>query len=405
MKIKKEQYNKMNLKIILTVFVLLLTLINEAQNVKTKYQNFKYELLPYKPLPINYKTYKVTATNEATDGVPLNSKFVYIGEEYIKGLQNTSITFVKSGVMIGGAVIGKEPEQPKDIPSHLLITFSFKNIEMLEKREFMNKPTNPQTNVIENFLTYRLTFKFGYQLKVYDNQTQRYLLDTLIETPKTTLFPSDYRYDAYGNKQYAPGYTNKPDLDADYNRNGKDLYANSKMILTKVCMDEGKEILKQQFGFDWKSYTLAVSRVKSKSPVFDICDTTSNIMDNILDSVSFNSKKSKHLNWHTVSIKQQALKLSGIWEDMITNPKYLNEFKEPKEKEEFINKTKRNLIAVYLFQDNFDKALQIYQEVEPTTVIHSFGQNLPDENMKPLFLLIDRERKLYDKHKQAFNFN
>ncbi|MFN8114500.1 MAG: hypothetical protein U0W65_00185 [Bacteroidia bacterium] len=397
--------NYTKLKQVLTITLLMSTLGIIAQNVKTKYQNFKYELLPYKPLPANYKTYKVTATNESTDGVPLNSKFVYIGEEYIKGLQNTSITFVKSGVMIGGAVIGKEPEQPKDIPSNLLVTFSFKNIEMLDKREFINKPTNPQTNVIENYLTYRLTFKFAYQLKVYDNQTQRYLLDTLIEAPKTTLFPSDYRYDAYGNKQYAPGYTNKPDLDADYNRNGKDLYANSKMILAKVCMDEGKEILKQQFGYDWKSYTLAISRVKAKSPVFDICDTTSNLMDNILDSISFNTKKSKHLNWHTPYIKQQAKKLSSIWEDMITDSKYLNEFKDPRDKAEFINKTKRSLIAVYLFQDNFDKALAMYNEVEPTTHINVMGQSMPDDNMKPLLLLIDRDRKLYDKHKQAFNFN
>lgn len=90
---------------------------------------------------------------------------------------------------------------------------------------------------------------------------------------------------------------------------------------------------------------------------------------------------------------------------MITDSKYLNEFKDPRDKAEFINKTKRSLIAVYLFQDNFDKALAMYNEVEPTTHINVMGQSMPDDNMKPLLLLIDRDRKLYDKHKQAFNFN
>lgn len=393
--------NKLNTLLI----ALTITINTVAQNVKTKYQSFKYEVLPTRPLAPTYKTYKVDAASDATDGVGLNGKFIYLGEEYIKGLQNSTITYVKSGVMIGGAVIGKEPEKPKEIPASLQISVVFKNIEMMDKKEFVNKPTNPATNVIESYLTYKLSFRFSYTIKVKDVATNQYLLDTIIDTPKSTLFPCDYRFDAYGNKQYAPGYVNKPDLDADYNRNGKDLYANSKMILAKVCMDEGKEILKQIFGYDWKSYTLAFSRVKSKSPIFDICDTTSILMDNILDSISYHTKKQKHINWHTASIKQQSQKLGLILEDMISNEKYLNEFKEPKAKEEYVNKTKRNLIAVYLFQDNFDKALQMYFTVEPATVVHSFGQNLPDENMKPLFLLVDRERKLYDKHKPVFNFN
>lgn len=388
------------------LIVLSITTNAIAQNVKTKYQSFKYELLPTKPLPANYKTYKVTAQNESTDGVPLNSKFVYVGEEYIKGLQNSTITFVKGGVMIGGAVIGgKEPETPKNIPANLIVSVGFKNIEMIDKKEFVNKPTNPQTNVVENYLTYRLTFKFAYQLKVFDLANNKYLLDTLIDTPKSTLFPCDYRYDAYGNKQYAPGYTNKPDLDVDYNRNGKDLYMNSKMVLAQQCMNQCKAILTQYFGYGWQSHTLAVARVKSKSPVFDICDTTSNIMDNILDSISFHTKKDMHLNWHTASIKQQSQKLSSIWEDMLVNTKYLNEFKDPRDKEEFISKTKRNLIAGYLFQDNFEKALALYYEVEPSTVTKAMGQTIPDDTMKTLLAMILREKQNYNSHKQVFGFN
>ena len=392
-----------------TAFLLLILLFNlkvvYSQNVKTKYQSFKYEVLPTRPLASTYKTYKVDATSDATDGVALNGKFIYLGEEYITGLQNSTITYVKSGVMIGGAVIGKEPEKAKEIPASLQISIVFKNIEMMDKKEFVNKPTNPATNVIENYLTYKLSFRFSYAIKVKDVATNQYLLDTIIDTPKSTLFPCDYRFDAHGNKIYAPGYLNKPDLDADYNRNGKDIYVNSKMILAQQCMNETKLILKSLYGYDWQSQIIAVSRVKSKSPTFNICDTVSDLMDHILDSVSYHTKKEKHLNWHTTNIKVQAQKVAAIWEDMLINEKYLNEFKDPKDKQEFINKTKRNLIVAYLFQDNFDKAVTLYYEVEPSTIIKSFGQNLPDDNMRTLWALIQREKKLFNTHKQTFNFN
>ncbi len=375
-----------------------------SQNIKVSLEKFRYEFMPKEVLPAEYKSYKVDVYSNATDGVPLNSRHVYIAEEYIKGLKNVSVPYSKSGIMIGGFVIGKDKNTEKtDVLSDLQVSVVFNNIEMLDKKEFLNKTTNTQTNQVETYYTYKLFFKFSYYIKVRDIKTNKYILDTLIDTPKTTLFPNDYRYDAFGNKIAFPGCNNKPDLDLDYNKNANTLYLNSKDALVQTCMNETKSVLKSLYSYYWDNVMITTYRVKSKSPLFDVCDTVSEIISTICDSTSFNTKNERHLNWHTFFIKTKAKKLTAIWQTMLTDEKYTAEFKNQNDKTEFIDRMKRNLILGYLMSDEFDLALKYFQEIEPNMRVSEFD-NMNDANIKRLISITYREKQLYVKHKEIFNF-
>ncbi|MBN8702992.1 MAG: hypothetical protein J0M08_08000 [Bacteroidetes bacterium] len=388
------------------ILIILNPLKAHSQSVKTKHQSFRYEILPPVVLPKNYTTYKVETINESSDGIPLNPKFIYVKEEYLTGLKNTTMVAFKTGVIAGGSIISKTNEQKVEdnTTASLQISILFNNLEIVDKKDFSNQAINPQTATTQGYFTYKLFFKFPYRIRIKDVDANKYILDTLINTQKSTLFPCDYRYDGYGNKTNFPGYTNKPDLDIDYNKNGKDLYANSKMILAQTCMNEVKEILKNKYGYDWRLQTVHISRVKSKSPKFDVCDTISGIMDKLFDSISYNTKNEKHLNWHTVFVKNEINKVAPIWEKMISSNYYLEEFKDPLVRDEFIYKTKRNLIVAYLFQDDFEKALKLYYEVEPLTAVKFLGGTTPDEHMKTLLEVILREKSMYSLHKKAYSY-
>ncbi len=378
-----------------------------SQKIKIQNYSFKYEILPQRPLPNTYKTYKVSIGNESTDGIPVNSKLIRLDDKYIKGLKNSTILTEQNGIIVGGSIveINKSAEKSANLPTALEITVAFKNIELIDKKEDTKKANNPQTHVEESYFNYKLFLKFSYSIKVKDVEKNKYLLDTLIETQKNTLFPSDYRYDTFGNKVNYLGDNNKPELDIDYNKNSKDLYANSKTILAPKCMNEAKEILTALFGYDEQLKYFTISRVKSKNPIFDVCDSALNIFNNVLDSISYNTKKEKHLNWHTAGIHVQANQVATIWENMITNEKILNEFKDPKDKEEYINKTKQNLIVAYLLEDEFETSSKLFYEVEPSTQLTMMGKTFPDDNMKMIINLLQREQILYKTHKPVFNFN
>lgn len=377
-----------------------------AQTIKSGSYSFKYEVLPFFPLSAAYKNYTIEAFSAATDGVPLSSKFIYLKEKYIDGLENITNVTTSSGIMVGGKIIGKANEDTRtNTNSDLSITVKILNLEVQDKKEYINNTTNFQTNQIQDYYDYKFTFKFPYQLIVRDLIQNKTLLDTTINSPKTTLFPADYRYNSFGDKIEYNGDANKVDLDLDYAQNANTIYSLSKQVLAKTIMNEVKSVLSVFYGYRQSQQNFMFYRIKSKNKIFDVSDTILDNMKIIIDSVDYNCKKNKHLNWHSSNIKAISGKSLILVEKMIENPMCLNEYKTDTEKEEFILKMKRNLIILYLFNDNLTKAQKLLLEIEPRTRINMLGSSSQDETITNLKNLLTREIKLYDNHKVFFGFN
>lgn len=364
----------------------------------------KYEYLPEKLPDYKYATYKVLPIDASTDNVKLDGRYIYYAEDYIKGMKNITTVNVKGGVLIGGFVIGgKEEKADYDHPD-LNIIIKFNNIEILEKKEIISNSFNPATNAEGKLYNFKLKFKFGYQLIVQDPKNKITLLDTTVETPKTTVFPNDYKFDQFGNKVGHPGYFVKADLDLDYNQAAPNLYANSKKILAKNCMDEVKIIVNTRYGYNTADLKIDYYWVKSKNKLFDICDSTIEYMRGIVDTMNTNERKNAHINWHCLSAKRNARQLIRIWEMMLNDNRYTSEFKDPIELEEYSAKMKRNLALAYLFNDDFTNANRYFKEIENKVKLFSGKNANIDPTMVTLQVLIEREEKFYSYHKDYFGF-
>ena len=394
-----------------TILTFILALVSLAelnsQNVKWGYQSFKYEYMPVYNLPSEYKNYRVVFENASTDGAPLDKRKLYYAEKYVPGFLNLTTVYSQSGFFNSATNLYVNPElnaSNPDVNSDLELVFIFNNMELLDKAESFYVPANTTTGAVPSYYNYKLTFKFPYHIKLFDRRKNQVVFDTLIDTQKTTLFPADYRYDALGNKVAFPGHANKPELDMDYSKNTRDLYFKSKSSLMADCMNESKAVLKKCMIYHWDKFAMRITFVKTKNPVFDICDTASITLEKICDSVSFNAKKDKHLNWHTKTIRASAKKLENVWREMLSDEKYINELKNNSDKNEYIQGIKRNIVIALLLQDEFQKATDLLTEILPNLKSKSYAGDYYDDELKALASLIKREQTLYNKHKLIYNF-
>ncbi|MBN8694082.1 MAG: hypothetical protein J0L69_12880 [Bacteroidetes bacterium] len=377
-----------------------------SQNIKTKMWTMQYEYLPTVLPDSKYNTYKIFPESHATDGVPLDGKYMYVAEQYIGGLKNITKPEVKGGILIGGMVVGgKEVKTtPGEETQDLTINVSFGNIEIVDKVDYNSATTNPQTNATENLFASKIRFKFEYSIKVTDQKQNKVIFDTIINEPKLTVYPQDFKYNAYGDKAGARGFASKPELDLDYNQNSKNLYALAKKTLVKNCMDQMAMIVTSRYGYKSAPLSIHYYWVKSKNKIFDACDTTVDLMRAIVDTMETNIKYNRHLNWHCTSAKSNALKLIRIWEAMLNDSKYHTEFKDEKDLNEFKAKMRRNLVLAYLFNDDFEKAMNYYSIIEKETKYFTGNNYATDEPMKILKKLVEREALNYNKHKVFFGF-
>ena len=364
----------------------------------------KYEYLPEKLPSIKYSTYKVFPVDVSTDNVKLDGRYIYYAEDYIKGMKNITVVNVKGGVLIGGMVIGGKEEKADYENPDLTLTVKFNNIEILDKKEIASSAINPNTNQEGKLYSFKLKFKYTYQLIVQDPKNKIILLDTIVETPKTTIFPNDYKFDQFGNKVGHPGYFVKSELDLAYNQASPTLYAESKKILAKNCMDEVKVIVNSRYGYNSADLKIDYYWVKSKNKLFDICDSTIDYMRAIVDTMSTNERRNAHINWHCVSAKKNARQLIRIWEMMLNDSRYLAEFKDPKDLEEYTAKMKRNLVLAYLFNDDFTNAKKYFKEIENKVKVFAGEKVSIDPTLVTLQVLVEREEKFYPIHKDYFGF-
>jgi hypothetical protein len=396
---KKNMKNK---KKHIIIMLLMFALSAHSQKVKEGYQKFKYEKLPFIPLSQNQKTYRVTYSNESTDGTMLDPKKLYYKEYFLPDLKNLTQVNVSGGNLAGYSKI--ESSNP-NIESDLEINIVYYNIEMIDKQLNQSMPGSAPTGTEPNYLNYKLTFKFPYRIKVKDIKTNTSLIDTLIDQQQSTLFPSEYRYDNLGNSIPFPGHLNKADLDLDYNQNGKNLYFYSKSVLMSKYLNQTKSILKNNFCYDWETFAWLHSRVKSKNVLFDICDTSSQILDMICDSINFNTKKNNHLNWHTNFIKNKAEKLTSIYQEMITNVAFANEFTSTNDKEYFLFKMRKNLVISLMLQEEYEKAAKLNLELIKLAKEKQKNLGYSDQDVYTIYALIKREEFIYNKFKNKYNFN
>jgi hypothetical protein len=385
--------------------ILLANICSFSQSLKEGTYRFRYEVLPYFPLDKEIKNYKVKITNVATDGTALDGRKLYFGEKYIPELTNITQVHTKN---LGGVFIGNIPNQTlevinPDAPCDLGLSIEYGNLEIIDKKEQMQAIEATPTAPAGSYWNYKITFNFPYKLKLKDLKKNVMILDTLINIPKTTLFPSNYRMDAFGNFVSFPGHTNKPDLDLDYKNNAKDLYLIAKSYLMGACLGEQKAIFSNCFSYLWSNQLVCPTRVKSKDPLFMVCDTTVTLIEQLTDSIAHNSKKENHLNWHTKSIKTMAAKLSSIWEQMLNGEKYLAAFTDPKDKELYIFRMKKNLVISYLLQDEYAKARTLYDEVWGTyNAKKTLDYN--ESDFMNLDGMIKREGYMYLHHKTRLGF-
>lgn len=388
---------------LLLAFILMSSLLF-GQNIKTKHQTMKYKYLPEKPLPKDYKTYQYTVGTNATDGVPLSSKYIEFSKPVIDGYKNVSPKKSSDGLIIGGKIITLD-KNDKEVNSDITVNILFGNIELISKDDKFEKVLNPQTGAETMSHHSLLSFNFPYTIQVVDNLKGIVLLDTIVNNKRNMDYPQDYSYDKIKGKVPAPIFTSKPSFDLSYRRFEPNLYQDSKEIMAMNCITEVAAIVTHLFGYKSGTFEFAVvSKVKSKNPVFLPIEKASDDIEIIIDSVKANYKADKNLNWHTKEIYDMADKCVKVWESSITDSNILNEFKDAKDRQEFINLIKRNLIVGYLFTNRFDEAKKLVVEIKPFFNKSVFGQVLEDGYITKASYLVDREARTYKVHKEFFNF-
>lgn len=384
---------KSNKNVVLLLLIIILK-TSFSQNAKQGMVTFRYENLPAYELGKEYSTYRVYITSIATDNVPLDKKRLMFTEDYLyPDKKNLTRVISKAD--------GFEVANP-DVETDFDIMFSYENIELIGKTQVT--VTDPNTNA--TFYNYKFGFKFPYHLKVINRKTKALVCDTLINTVKELLYPADYKTDNLGNKIKYPGEVNQLALElALGNEEDSKMNFKSKGNLMPICVAEQKLVLKNLLIPYWSKPAFAYIRVKSKKPIFDLCDTANVLLDKIADSISANSKRESRLNWHTNKIRTQAARLESIWKEMLTD-KFLAEFKpeDHKEKSQYIFITKKGIALSLLFQDKFDEALKIVDEITPESIKVFMGTYMRDESLDALGNLIKRERSLYSKHKAIYKF-
>lgn len=392
-----------NRTLVIVSLLLSFSFILNAQNAKRSTQSFKYEYMPFYPQPAEYKSFRVVLESKANDRIPLDARKLYYKNMFFAGFRNVTEARAKDqgGIFIGGnKAVNPELELVNpNVDSDFEITMSFGDIELTDKSVLSSYPEGYKLQPGEiNHWNFKLSFNFPYHLKVFDRRKNQVVFDSLINNPRVLYYPKSYR-------EGFLGHTNKPDLDLDYKKNGGDIYYLSKGALIAPCIGESNSVLRYSIGYFRDGFSMGITRVKSKKPIFDICDTASNILELISDSISYNSKNDKHINWHTNGLKLKAAKLEAIWNDMLTNELYISEFKDVSEKAEYLKGIRMNKAYALLLQDKFDDALINLNEVSPEITQNGGAVNYDQMDSRALRALIKREKYLYVKHKAYYNFN
>ncbi len=406
-------------KMYLLISLQMLLFSLDAQKIRPGNYDFTYEMLPYHLLPDNYKTYKVAIISSATDGIPFDKGKVMPSGRFIPSSKFENIVKSKEIDPVNGFFGAKDADRvfnPKyefvntEGASDLQIIIDYKDIELLSKENHFTAANNlvPQPNLPATCFNYKLIFKFPYNIKIIDKRKNLIICDTNIENKKTLLYPSQY---FYTTNQYGQTVSLKPngdpnpgELKLDYESNSAGLYNKCKTLFAESSSGDQIEFLKQFFLYSKEDVTFFYTRVKTKNPVFDICDTVSNLVNQITDSISFNSKKDKHLNWHTTSIKKLVKKVDNIWTDMLTNQKYLSEITDPEDLAKFKHGLKLNLVMTNIMLDNYKAADSFLKEVKSTNslLVRDIYYN---KYIDKISYLLMREWMVYEKHKAIYSFN
>ncbi len=390
-----------------TTYILLLFLVvlnSKAQKIKTGSYDFKYESLPVYELPESYKTYKFTILNTATDGIPLDNSKMLHNQTYLLNSKLDNIT-KRGNKFIEQGIDEKTSNEISEV-SDIELVFTYNDIEVIDKSDLFTKVQgkNEQTGTFVNSFNYKLLFKFPYRIKIIDRKKKIIVCDTLIDNVKELLYPEDYYLDGLGKKIKPYGALSIEELKLDYEKNGANVLNKSKSALQSKLVAEQQEFSTLYLLNNTKEYSYRYIRIKTKDPIFDICDTASNLVKIITEAIDLNTKNQKHLNWHTTEIKKYVEKLNVIWSDMLTNNKYLSQIKEADDLEEYKHGLKFNLITINLWLDNFVKAQELYDEVKSTKTYLNTRFLNHDDYMKQLGEFLRREKAVFIKNKIIYNF-
>lgn len=410
---------KMKNKIYLLIALQTLLINLKAQKLKSGYYDFKYEVLPTCSNPNDFKTYKVAVISSASDGIPLDKEKINCAGKFIPSNKYSNIVKLEEIDPVNGFFGAKDADRvfnPKfkytntEGASDLEIIIDYKNIELINKENHFMAANNlvPQPNLPATCFNYKLTFKFPYTIKIIDKRKNLIICDTTIITSKSLLYPASYSYvkNEYGTEvqQKPNGDVNPIELKLNYEKNSSGINSKSKRLLITSSYLEQEDFFKKFFLFSQANYSFSYTRVKTKNPLFDVCDTASNLVNQITDSISFNSKNEKHLNWHTTNIKNLAFKLNTIWLNMLNDEKYLSQFKEADDINAYKHGLKINLAMVNLVLDNFSISQNYLNEVKTSkTELNTSFPNYTNY-INALSLLLDREKFLYSNHKLTYNF-
>jgi hypothetical protein len=406
-------------KILLLIALQTLLLNLNAQKIKSGNYNFKYEVFPTYSTTNDYKTYKVAVISSASDGIPLDKNKINCAGKYIPSNKYTNIVKLEEIDPVNGFFGAKNADRvfnPKykyintEAASDLEIIIDYKNIEMINKENYFTATNNsvPQPNVPATCFNYKLTFKLPYTIKIIDKRKNLIICDTTIVNTKFLLYPASYSFvkNEYGGEvqQKPNGDINPIELKLNYEKTSASINQKSKSLLMTPSFFEQEYFLKQFLLFSQTNYTFNYMTVKTKNPLFDICDTASNLVNQITDSISFNCKNEKHVNWHTTNIKNLASKLNTLWLNMLNDEKYLSQFKEADDINVYKHGLKVNLAMVNLMLDDFTTSQNYLNEVKLLkTELNSDFPNYANY-INTLSLLLDKEKSQYKKHELIYNF-
>lgn len=393
--------NKIN---ILPFVLLALSLNLEAQKIKIKFSSVQYEWLPEYEMPSEYNKYSVHVSSDATDGIPQSMAYAFTREKYIPKLDNVTEVKAQSGILSGNKLLNSVNDTyGGGSPPDLILRVILGNINITNK-EIRSATTPTASNPNEYHFSYKINFQFKFRIKLIDANNSKVIVDTLIDNPKLLTYPDNFNVNTDGSQSSEIWFLNKNEIDRDMEKNKQSILEKSKMLLTKNCMAETSSIMAGLYGFTKSDQSFPLVTIKSKKIQFNVFDTIITKMEALYDSISLNCKNQIHKNWHLPLLKSKAADLYNKVKAISSDESILSEFKEIKEKDNFTNSMKINLMMLCLLQDRFDEARQTYNEIE---AFFNLPQNRDDyvlANLSAVAYLLNREQSLYERHKQRFYF-
>lgn len=379
----------MNLKIMLFLVAVTMSVVAHSQKAKIKQSNTTYHYTVYPELEgfIDLKTYMVKVKD-------------FNGETYSYSEGTT------------------EASKKVDLYNPLGMAYGF-NWRTAETDLIFDitltsseaKPREVQVHTDQSTQQKKYVYKFTaiqeYNVKIYSNQNDLIKEFTLSDIETISYWPAAPNGSA--------GYTSEKLLASNYSKNEVEVEGFIKkqkaaLILPILKSKIGKEIVRILHESEEK-FVYVISNVKTKDEMYSRLDSAEIYLNLGFDMVQANTKEGKKGNHHSPDAQNYFAKAHAIYKEY-SQDKYINWFTDKSLQEEYIFAMATNLYLSSFLTSDFETANKLYEVTSskalpdanaPTdnSLSSSFGslKRSPAEkakdNMDLLVYFLKREQRLY----------